>query len=73
MAKLIDIKLPRAIADALRLPRNNSRNQQLRVLKKLLKRARFTAFGQQYGFDKILLDPQVDKAFQQAVPVHDYN
>ena len=73
MAKLIDIKLPRAIADALRLPRNNSRNQQLRVLKKLLKRARFTAFGQQYGFDKILLDPQVDKAFQHAVPVHDYN
>ncbi|MGZ5209872.1 MAG: NUDIX hydrolase [Kaistella sp.] len=31
------------------------RRQQLRVLKKLLKKARFTEFGQQYRFDEILL------------------
>jgi len=42
MARIIDIKLPKAIASALRLPENDPRRQQLRVLKKLLKRARFT-------------------------------
>lgn len=73
MARIIDIKLPKAIAAALRLPQNDPRSQQLRVLKKLLKKARFTAFGQQYGFDKILLSRDVGKAYQQTVPVHDYN
>lgn len=73
MARIIDIKLPKAIATALRLPENDPKNQQLRVLKKLLKRARFTSFGQHYGFDKILMSPQVGKEFQQKVPVHDYN
>ena len=63
MARIIDIKLPKAIAFALRLPQNDPRSQQLRVLKKLLKKARFTAFGQHYGFDKILLNPDRDKAF----------
>ncbi len=73
MARIIDIKLPKAIAHALRLPKNDSRSQQLRVLKKLLKKARFTEFGQQYGFDRILLTRNVGKKFQQDVPVHDYN
>jgi hypothetical protein len=73
MARIIDIKLPRAIATALRLPRNDPRSQQLRVLKKLLKRARFTAFGQQYRFDEILLSRHVGKEFQQRVPTYDYN
>lgn len=73
MARMIDIKLPKAIADALRLPKNDPRSQQIRVLKKLLKKARFTEFGQQYGFDKILLQKHVGKEFQEAVPVHDYN
>src|SRR5829696_5272217 len=73
MARIIDIKLPKAIANALRLPKNDAKSQQLRVLKKLLKRSRFTQFGQHYGFDKIVLSPQVAKTFQQAVPAHDYN
>ncbi len=72
MARIIDITLPRAIANALRLPKKDPRSQQLRVLKKLLKRARFTEFGQHYGFDKILLTRHIGKEFQQAVPVHDY-
>ena len=55
MARIIDIKLPTAIAKALRLPNNDPRSQQLKVLKRLLKKARFTEFGQTYGFDKILL------------------
>src|SRR5262245_9883232 len=73
MATIIDIKLPRAIATALRLPPNDPRNQQVRVLKKLLKKARFTEFGQQYRFDEALLSRNPAQSFQQNVPVHDYN
>lgn len=73
MANIIDIKIPKAIASALRLPQNDPRHQQLRVLKKLLRKARFTAFGQQYRFDEILLDRYPDRKFQELVPVHDYN
>jgi hypothetical protein len=73
MANIIDIKLPRAIAAALRLPVNDPHRQQIRVLKKLLKKARFTEFGQQYRFDEILLSRDPAKKFQELVPVHDYN
>ena len=46
MATIIDIKIPKAIATALRIPQNNPQRQQMRVLKKLLKKARFTELGQ---------------------------
>jgi hypothetical protein len=73
MASIIDIKLPRAIAAALRLPPNDPRRQQIKVLKKLLKKARFTEFGQKYRFDDSLLSRHPAKSFQEHVPVHDYN
>lgn len=73
MARIIDIKIPKAIAVALRLPQNDPRRQQLKVLKKLLKKARFTEFGQQYRFDEILLSRHPGKKFQELVPVYDYN
>ena len=73
MATIIDLKLPRAIAAALRLPQNDARRQQLRVLKKLLKKSRFTEFGQHYHFDEILLNRHSGKKFQELVPIHDYN
>ncbi|HEX8316351.1 MAG TPA: GH3 auxin-responsive promoter family protein, partial [Flavisolibacter sp.] len=73
MARIIDIKLPKGLASALRLPKYDAQSQQARVLKKLLKKARFTEFGQQYGFDKILFSKDPTKSFQQTVPVHDYN
>jgi len=73
MANIIDIKIPRAIATALRIPQSNPQRQQLRVLKKLLRKAQFTEFGQQYRFDDILLSRHPDKKFQELVPVHDYN
>ncbi|MBD0365078.1 MAG: GH3 auxin-responsive promoter family protein [Flavisolibacter sp.] len=73
MASIIDIKLPKALAAALRIPENDPRRQQLKVLKKLLQKARFTAFGQQYRFDEILLSRHIGKKFQEVVPVHDYN
>lgn len=73
MASILDIKIPKRIATALRLPENDPRRQQLRVLKKLLKKARFTEFGQRYRFDEILMSRHAGKAFQEMVPVHDYN
>src|SRR5689334_23466228 len=73
MASIIDIKLPRAIAAALRIPPNDARRQQIRVLKKLLKKAKFTEFGQQYRFDDILLSQDPGKKFQELVPVFDYD
>ena len=73
MASILDIKIPKTIAKALRLAENDPRRQQLRVLKKLLKKARFTSFGQQYRFDDILLSRHIGKKFQEMVPVHDYN
>ena len=48
---ILDFKLPNTILKALHLPQNNPRSQQIKVLKKLLRKARFTEFGQQYHFD----------------------
>jgi hypothetical protein len=70
---LIDISLPPSIAKALRLPARSPRRQQLRVLRKILKKARFTEFGQTYRFDEILLSKHAGKKFQQLVPIYDYN
>lgn len=70
---IFDIKLPLRIAKALRLPENNIRRQQLRVLKKLLRKARFTEFGQKFKFDEILMSKHAGKKFQELVPVFDYN
>jgi len=73
MASIIDIKIPKAIAKALGLPESDARTQQQKVLKKLLKKARFTEFGQKYNFDKILLGENVEHDFQRSVPIFDYN
>ena len=70
---IFDISLPIRIAKALHLPPNNPRNQQLRVLKKLLRKARFTEFGQKFRFDEILFSRHAGKKFQEIVPVYDYN
>lgn len=70
---IIDIKIPARLARALRLPENNIKQQQVRVLKKLLRKARFTEFGQQFRFDEILLSKQPEKKFHELVPVFDYN
>ena len=70
---LIDIKLPKSIAAALRLQVRDPRRQQLRVLKKLLRKARFTQFGQEYKFDEVLMSRHPGKKFQQLVPTYNYN
>jgi len=46
---------------------------QLKVLKKLLRKAQFTSFGEKFDFTEILKQNNVIQAFQQRVPVYDYN
>jgi hypothetical protein len=69
----LELKLPKSIARALNLPVSDARRQQLKVLKKLLRKARFTEFGQQYMFDEILLSRHPGKKFQQLVPTYNYS
>jgi len=70
---LIDIKLPKSIARALKFPVSSPRRQQVKVLKNMLRKARFTEFGQKYKFDEILLSRHPGKSFQQIVPTFDYS
>jgi hypothetical protein len=70
---LFDIRLPKSIAKALNIQVSDPRRQQLKVLKKLLRKARFTQFGQQFKFDEILLSNHPGKKFQQLVPTYNYS
>ncbi|MEO5996221.1 MAG: GH3 auxin-responsive promoter family protein [Chitinophagaceae bacterium] len=70
---LFEISLPDTLARALRLPVKSPRRQQIKVLKKLLKKARFTEFGQLYRFDEILLSKHPEKKFQELVPTYNYS
>lgn len=70
---LLDIKLPKSISRALNLSVDSPWRQQVNVLKKLLKKARNTQFGQHYRFDEILNNRRVERAFSESVPTHDYN
>lgn len=70
---IFDIKLPKSIAKALNLNMSDPRRQQLKVLKKLLRKARFTQFGQLYKFDEILLSRNPAEKFQSLVPTYNYS
>lgn len=70
---LLEFKLPKNFKKALRLPAYSPKRQQARVLKKLLKKARFTEFGQKYRFDELLLNKNPTKLFQEFVPTYNYN
>ncbi len=45
---------------------------QKKQLAKLMRKAQFTAFGEHYKFHKILTSSNIEKAFKETVPVHDY-
>ncbi len=70
---LIEFRLPKTISKALKLPVSSAKKQQIKVLKKLLRKSRFTEFGQRYRFDEILLNKHPGKAFQQMVPAYNYS
>ncbi len=56
-----------------KLKHTNPVRAQRRELRKLLRRAQLTAFGQQYGFAEILRSRDITEAYRKAVPVFDYN
>ncbi|MBU1718817.1 MAG: GH3 auxin-responsive promoter family protein, partial [Bacteroidetes bacterium] len=58
-------KLPEKQADGWKL--------QKQVLKRILRKASVTSFGEYYNFNKILKQKDFVKAFQNTVPTHDYN
>lgn len=65
--------IKRAITIRGRIPqRRSTYKRQVRELRKLLLKAQNTAFGQEYQFDKLLLDPDPVSAYQKTVPVFDY-
>ncbi len=51
----------------------NGYKKQEKVLRHLLSKAEFTAFGEHYNFSKILNEKNIVTAFQSKVPTHDYN
>ncbi|MCD4746215.1 MAG: GH3 auxin-responsive promoter family protein [Bacteroidales bacterium] len=46
---------------------------QEKVLKKLIKKAQFTSFGEYYDFSYILRQKDIIKAFQSKIPVYNYD
>jgi hypothetical protein len=51
----------------------NANKAQKAVLLQLLKKAKLTAFGLKYKFSQILESPDPITAFQESVPVYDYD
>jgi hypothetical protein len=69
----IELKLPGSIGWALNIPLSSPRRLQLKVLRKLLRKSRFTEFGQKYLFDEILLSRHLYRGFQREVPTYNYS
>lgn len=70
---IFELNLPKSLSRVLNLPANSPKRQQIKVLKKLLKNAKHTQFGQHFHFDEILNNRHPGKKFQELVPVYDYN
>ncbi|MEO6289997.1 MAG: GH3 auxin-responsive promoter family protein [Ginsengibacter sp.] len=68
-----ELKLPDTVSRFLNLPASSPKRQQLKVLKRLLRKSRFTEFGQKFLFDKILLSRHPGKMFQKIVPTYNYS
>lgn len=65
--------IKRAITFRGRIPqRRSTYKRQVRELRKLLLKAQNTAFGQEYQFDKLLLEADPITAYQKTVPIFDY-
>jgi len=52
--------------------RKDAVRAQEKQLIKLLRKAQFTAFGEHYKFNELLLSRNIARAFKEKVPVHDY-
>lgn len=56
-----------------RMRSGNPYKAQKRMLKKLLRKAQLTAFGEHFHFSDLLREKDPIKAFQQTVPIYNYN
>lgn len=53
--------------------KENPFRQQLKLLRKLLKKAEFTSFGEHYNFSQLLHSKNIISDYKKTVPVCDYN
>ena len=70
---IFEFNFPKSLTKALGLPTKSPRTAQMRVLKKLLKTAQYTSFGQKFKFEQILKHRHIGKNFQETVPTYNYN
>lgn len=56
-----------------KIRRQSPAKQQNATLKKLLREAQYTSFGEAYEFSNMLRQKDVVNAFRKSVPLHDYN
>ena len=70
---IFEFNLPKGLSRVLGLPTKSPRTSQMRVLKKLLKTAQYTSFGQKFKFAEILKHRHIGKNFQESVPTYNYN
>ena len=68
--KIIEFSLE--MADHWHQLEENAMQAQIKVLRKLLRRALKTQFGTHYNFGKILKSNNLVSSFQEAIPFHDY-
>lgn len=61
------------LSNRVKLRRRSLQKAQERELNALLSKAQHTAFGKHFHFNDILASPDPVKAFQQAVPIYNYN
>ncbi|QWX83855.1 GH3 auxin-responsive promoter family protein [Cellulophaga sp. HaHaR_3_176] len=54
-------------------PESNPIEEQENLLKNILEKAKDTAFGQYYNFDKLIDAPNTSKLFSSSIPFFDYN
>ncbi|HEY1040764.1 MAG TPA: GH3 auxin-responsive promoter family protein [Bacteroidia bacterium] len=75
MAAILGSILKRAIELRGKIPTNRKTalKQQLKTLRKLMKKAEFTAFGEHYKFSQKLKERNFVKHFRNDIPAHDYN
>ena len=67
------IKLAFSLADRVQGLGQSAFGLQHKTLKRLLKKAEYTAFGAHYDFDSILKKDDIIRAFQAQVPFFDYD
>jgi hypothetical protein len=61
------------IRHRIRFEEKSASYYQLKELKKLMRKAQFTMFGQTYNFSGMVNNKNVINKFKATVPVHDYN